>query len=228
MAGIEAVPVPGIIVVIAVPGAVNAVEGVIEMRSIVPGIVVPGIPVPGRVAVTPGPIIPGIVETPVAIVEIPHIPRPVCPRIIVEPGGSIPDGNDGFAVIETDFLSFGYYEGVPGAEDIGLGRMAVCEQIVQFLTGGSLRHHLLDGTGIEAIVEHQGADTACGRAGNGGKEPQGICQKCLFHSSYLLLSNKIKYLCADKKSALLRDNAIFVPLSLRSARNFKHNNKKSK
>jgi hypothetical protein len=172
--GIVAVPVPGIIIVIPVPGTVISVIAVVEMRSQIPGIVEPGIPIPRiiiqgaiPIAETPRPVIPGIVVpgaviSPVTVI-IPHIPGPISPRIFVSPSGGVPDSDNGIVFGKTDHFAIRHEQRVSSAKDIGLGGVAVCQQVIQFFGRGSLLGYL-NRTGVQAVVESLLGDAASGRA----------------------------------------------------------------
>jgi hypothetical protein len=164
VAGIEPVPIPGVII----PGTITGreVPGAvpIEIRvsvPISPSVVIPRLVIPR--SVVPGPVVPRSVPTP-GIVVVTQVPRPESPGIVPGPGRGIPNRYGIVFKRETDVFACRNNQGVSGAKDISLGGMGIGQQIVQFFIGwGRLLGH--NGrTGVNTVVKSLALKTACGRA----------------------------------------------------------------
>jgi hypothetical protein len=161
MAGIEPVPVPGVIVPGMVEGRV--VPGAVPVRisiPISPTVIIPRVVIPRRVI--PGTAVPR--SPPPGIIVVTQIPRPESPGIVPGPGRGIPNRYGIVFKGETDVLAFRNHQGVSGAKDISLGGVGIGQQIVQFFIGwGRLLGH--NGrTGVDTVVKGLALKTACGRA----------------------------------------------------------------
>jgi hypothetical protein len=163
VAGIEPIPIPGVIV----PGTVTGreVPGAvpIEIRvsvPIPPTVIIPRVVIPGRGI--PGTVMPGSVPTSVVVVS--HIPGPEGPGVVPGPGRGIPNRYGTVFKGKTDILTVRDHQGVSGAKDVSLGGVGIGQQIVQFFIGWGhlLGHH--GRTGVNTVVKSLALKAASGRA----------------------------------------------------------------